>query len=228
MRRALRLSEGNAAYSLLADGAVVPPFGVIGGESAAPVDSFVVRDGNEIRFERPGKVGGFALRAGDTVILQSAGGGGYGDPLDRPAEQVADDVREGYVTAEHAREMYGVVLTANGEIDVAATETLRRKIEATRLWLTVRSQPTPLFATGRYSRHRICPLHPDDAATLGIADGAIVELVGKGGPALRAWAAIDRETQKGTMSLDATGASITGVQSGEALYIRPLRRTTVS
>ncbi len=228
MRRALRLSEGNAAYSLLADGAIVPPFGVIGGESAAPVDSFVVRDGEEIRFDRPGKVGGFRLRAGDTVILQSAGGGGYGDPLNRPPEQVAEDVREGYVTADHAREMYGVALTTEGGVDAAATEALQREIRASRLSLTARSQPDPLFAAGRYSRHRICPLHPDDAATLGIADGAIVELVGKGGPALRAWAVIDEAIEHGAVPLDPIGASIVGVKPGEALYVRPLRRVTVS
>jgi N-methylhydantoinase B len=227
MRRALRLSEGSATYSLLSDGAIVPPFGVVGGESAAPVDSFVVRDGREIRFERPGKVGGFALREGDTVILQSAGGGGYGDPIERPADRVAEDVREGYVTAEHASEIYGVVVSG-GAVDVRATETRRREIGAARLSLTVRSHPAPLVAAGRYSRHRICPLHPDDAAELGIADGAIVELVGKGGPALRAWVVIDRETQKGTMPLDPIAAGITGSAPGDALYIRPLRRAIVT
>ncbi|HEX3884425.1 MAG TPA: hydantoinase B/oxoprolinase family protein [Stellaceae bacterium] len=227
MRRALRLREGNATYSLLSDGAVVPPFGVLGGESAAPVDSFVMRDGREIRFAHPGKVGGFALREGDTVTLQSAGGGGYGDPIGRPAEAVAEDVREGYVTAVHAREMYGVVVTGGG-VDAAATKTLRQEIRADRLFLTVRYRTKPLFAAGRYSRHRICPLHPGDAARLGVSDGAIVELVGRGGPALRAWAVIDEAMECGAVPLDPIGASIVGAKPGEALHVRPLRRVTVS
>jgi N-methylhydantoinase B len=94
MRRALRLAAGEAAYSLLSDGAIVPPFGVLGGDSAAPVDSFVLRDGHEIRFPQPGKVGGFALRAGDVVVLQSPGGGGYGDPLDRPRRSAPTRARD--------------------------------------------------------------------------------------------------------------------------------------
>jgi hypothetical protein len=61
-----------------------------------------------------------------------------------------------------------------------------------------------------------------------VDDGAIVELVGKGGPALRAWALIDREAEKGTLPLDAIGASITGAKLGDALYVRPLRHVTVS
>jgi hypothetical protein len=76
MRRGLRLLAERASYSLLSDGAAVPPFGVLGGQSAAPVDSFVLREGREVRFVTPGKVGGFALQQGDVLVLQSAGGGG--------------------------------------------------------------------------------------------------------------------------------------------------------
>ena len=46
-----------------------------------------------------------------------AGGGGYGDPLKRPIERVAEDVREGYVSAAHAREVYGVVLAADRSLE---------------------------------------------------------------------------------------------------------------
>jgi len=228
MRRALRLSAGTATYSLLSDGAVVPPFGVIGGESAAPVDSFVMRDGRQIRFDQPGKVGGFALHDGDVVILQSAGGGGYGDPLERPAERVAEDVREGYISAGHAREMYGVVLAAAGAVDAPATAALRRQIAAARLYLTVTDRSELLYADGRYSRHRICPLHPDDAAALAIGDGDIVELVGNSGPALRAWAVIDPAIERGTMPLDGIGQGIVGAKPGAALHLRKLRNCAVT
>ena len=98
LRRAIRLEAGRASYSLLSDGAVVPPFGILGGASAAPVGSFVVRNGVEMPFDTPGKVGGFPLRQDDVVVLQSAGGGGYGDPLEREPEAVRDDVAEGYVS----------------------------------------------------------------------------------------------------------------------------------
>ena len=228
MRRALRLAEGTASYSLLADGAVVPPFGILGGESAAPVDSFVVRDGREIRFPQPGKVGGFALRAADVVILQSAGGGGYGDPLGRPVERVAADVREGYVSAAHARHTYGVVTGDDGLLDSAATEAARRDLRAARRYLAVVDRRAPLYAEGNVSRYRICPLSAADAAALGVDAGDIVELVGKSGPALRAWVAVDPAIAAGTVPLDTIAQAVTAARPGDKLYLRPLRRRVVT
>ncbi len=61
-----------------------------------------------------------------------------------------------------------------------------------------------------------------------MGDGAIVELVGKGGPALRAWAVIDRAIERGTVPLDPIGASIVGAAPGDLLCVRPLRHVTVS
>ena len=59
--------------------------------------------------------------AGDRVIVTSGCGGGYGDPLLRPAEQVAADVVDGHISAEAARRDYGVVLTNTLALDPAAT-----------------------------------------------------------------------------------------------------------
>jgi N-methylhydantoinase B len=207
---------------------VVPPFGVLGGASAAPVDSFVMRDGQTMRFATPGKVGGFPLRAGDVVVLQSAGGGGYGDPLDRPAADVAADITEGYVTAARARQSYGVVLGADGGLDAAATAALRRDIRARRVHLAVIATAEPLYQTGRYSRYRICRLHPADADRLGVVPREIVELVGGSGPALRAWVVLDAAVERGTVPLDRLGQSVVGAKPGDSLYLRPLGRIEVS
>ena len=228
MRRGLRLAEGTAAYSLLSDGAVLPPFGVLGGDSAAPVDSFVLRGNETIRFPQPGKVGGFPLSAGDVVVLQSAGGGGYGDPIERPVEEVAVDVREGYIIAEHARAVYGVVIDREGEANAAQTEKARRKLMAARIYLTITERSGPLYAAGRYSRYRICPLHPDDATKLKITERVIVELIGGTGPALRAWVTIDATVTPGTVPLDTLGQNVTGGRPGERIYLRPLRRAVVT
>jgi len=66
------------------------------------------------------------LKPGDAFKIRSGGGGGYGNPLERPIEQVRDDVRQGYVTVKCAAELYGVVLDPQTfEVDAAATETLR-------------------------------------------------------------------------------------------------------
>jgi hypothetical protein len=45
-----------------------------------------------------------------TPYVRSGGGGGFGSPLERPAERVQVDVREGYVSVQAARDYYGVVL----------------------------------------------------------------------------------------------------------------------
>src|SRR5216684_4193973 len=66
------------------------------------------------------------VKAGDAFRLRSGGGGGYGSPLDRPVADVQQDVRQGYVTATAAAELYGVVIDADThEVDAAATERLR-------------------------------------------------------------------------------------------------------
>jgi N-methylhydantoinase B len=65
------------------------------------------------------------------LISQAPGGGGYGDPLDRDPERVAWDVREGWISIDRARSIYGVVLEVGGEIfcvDLQRTEELRREI----------------------------------------------------------------------------------------------------
>ena len=48
-----------------------------------------------------------SVEAGDTISYRTCGGGGYGPPEERDPERVARDVREGKVSAERAREVYG-------------------------------------------------------------------------------------------------------------------------
>jgi N-methylhydantoinase B len=68
------------------------------------------------------------LMPGDRVKFVLSGGGGYGDPLTRDPARVIDDVIEGCVTVQLARDDYGVVLDAAGlAIDAAATQAARSK-----------------------------------------------------------------------------------------------------
>ncbi len=55
-----------------------------------------------------------------------AGGGGHGDPLERDPRAVARDVLDDKVSVAAARELYGVVVGHDGELDLEATESLRR------------------------------------------------------------------------------------------------------
>jgi N-methylhydantoinase B len=71
------------------------------------------------------------VKAGDAFRIRSGGGGGYGSPLDRPMEQVAEDVRQGYVSVEAASRYYGVVVDPDTfALDQLATERLRASLRA--------------------------------------------------------------------------------------------------
>lgn len=73
-------------------------------------------------------VGGFnrPMKAGDVLVNNSGGGGGWGDPFSRDPNLVLKDVRLGYVTREAARVEYGVVIDPDRWIvDEAATAVLR-------------------------------------------------------------------------------------------------------
>ena len=70
---------------------------------------------------------------GDLVRICTAGGGGWGDPLDREVSSVGRDVRGGFVTVESARRDYGVVVDENTMlVDARATEALRQDIRRVR------------------------------------------------------------------------------------------------
>ena len=72
------------------------------------------------------------LERGDAYKMLSGGGGGFGNPLERDIEKVAEDVREGYVSAEVAREVYRVALDSKGEVHAEATQRLRSAPRAAR------------------------------------------------------------------------------------------------
>ena len=106
--RQVRVLDPTATLSVLSEKNVIPPYGVNGGMAGAANRFTVLRDGALIEPSPvPGKVSGFALREGDIVQSESAGGGGYGDPLTRSPEQVLADVRQGYINAGQAEGRYG-------------------------------------------------------------------------------------------------------------------------
>lgn len=72
------------------------------------------------------------LAPGDVLYLNCQGGGGYGDPLHRDPDAVIEDVRSGIVSVAAAEQVYGVCLSADGEMDAVATDQRRAAIRAER------------------------------------------------------------------------------------------------
>lgn len=99
-------------YEVLQDCTVVrrydrrkyPPPGAKGGQDGG-ASKFVIRAGTNAEEETPA-AGRFELEAGQVFYLESAGGGGFGNPADRSPERLAQDIEEGYVTETAARAVY--------------------------------------------------------------------------------------------------------------------------
>jgi N-methylhydantoinase B len=109
--------------------------GIQAGRYRYPAEGlFGGRPGSKAQFlvnGRPGDPYGLTQAgAGDVIIMDAAGGGGYGEPLERDPEMVEWDVIEGYVSLEKAKEDYGVVINPETmKIDMGATGRLRKSLK---------------------------------------------------------------------------------------------------
>ena len=76
----------------------------------------------------------FDVSKNDVLYMRMSSGGGYGDPLEREPERVLNDVEDGIVSQEEAREIYGVVIEGDDLVlDLAATDELRVGLRQERL-----------------------------------------------------------------------------------------------
>jgi len=99
-------------------------WGIAGG--AAPRTSRATINPDRPDHEALGPIVTRNLKAGDVLRIEQSGGGGFGDPFERDWLAVADDVRNGYVTIEAARERYGVALDPETfAVDEQASTVLR-------------------------------------------------------------------------------------------------------
>jgi len=111
---------------IFGDGDVEPAFGLLGGGPGSLNGvTLGYPDGPE---HRPRSLDLITGVPRGTVYHQVAGGGGgYGNPHRRPADLVAREVRNGTISLQAARDMYGVVVNErNWKVDPQATATLRK------------------------------------------------------------------------------------------------------
>jgi N-methylhydantoinase B len=122
VRYAIRFYDEEPFLAIFGDGVRNPPFGLYGGLPGS-TNHLIINEGTDEEEVLPAK-GMRQLKKGDVYSIRSSGGGGWGNPHERDAARVLDDVRNGYVSLEAAERVYGVVIR-DGEIDEQATAELR-------------------------------------------------------------------------------------------------------
>jgi N-methylhydantoinase B len=119
--------RGHGLVSLRRDRHVIPPWGTNGGLDG-PVSHTAVRRADGTTEQLPSK-GMLYLEAGDVLMLKTTGSGGYGSPLERDPTVVLEDVLDGRVSVDAARELYGVVVV-DSAVSLEATQKTRRSLGA--------------------------------------------------------------------------------------------------
>ena len=120
--RQYRLLADEAILQLRSDRYVNPPYGLGGGGPAAPGRN--VFNPQSEHEDLPSKVTR-TVYTGDVLRHEQPGGGGYGDPLSRPVEEVAADVLDQKISASFAEEHFGVVFAEDHSPDLDATAAYR-------------------------------------------------------------------------------------------------------
>lgn len=123
------LNLEDARFSIRSMKHVIPPHGCAGGRDGRTGD-IVINPEREGAKRLPTRYADYPLRQGDVFRLDTPGGGGFDDPLEREPDRVLADVREGYVSRDAAARDYGVVVveTERGlAVDGAATARKRNK-----------------------------------------------------------------------------------------------------
>lgn len=136
--RVMTVEADEIVVSALTDRSKIAPWGLFGGGDGERT-AFYVRRAGATEFRTFSDVFGTVsdtkfsnvrLKRGDTVLLRSPSGGGYGPPWERPPTHVGADVRNGWVSRERARAYYGVALSDDLEVLEEETRRLREELKA--------------------------------------------------------------------------------------------------
>ena len=125
LRRDWKFLGHEATLTVFSDHRKLPLWGLFGGEAGAR-SKYILNPDTEAR-ELPSKVT-LHLDADSVISYRTPGGGGYGPPLERDPELVLQDVIQGKVSLQRARDVYGVVIDlAAKEVNSRATRELREQ-----------------------------------------------------------------------------------------------------
>ena len=133
-RRDYKLLETEAVLQVRSDRKVFRPYGLYGGNPGVS-SSNIMNPGKDNRLL--GSKLTMTMYSGEVLRHELAGGGGWGDPLERNPEKVLRDVRNELVSMNSAREDYGVVIQSDSwSVDYNATQKLRSDIHKLRIGKT--------------------------------------------------------------------------------------------
>ena len=143
-RREYQLLEREATLQVRSDRRDFRPYGLYGGNPGAPSSNVMDPYGTPVPLASKLTM---VMKQGEVLRHELAGGGGWGDPLERDTASVLKDVGNEFVSPAAARRVYGVVLDADGStVDAAATADLRAAMRAAR------AGPAPAIAWDDWTR----------------------------------------------------------------------------
>lgn len=218
-------ADEQPVLSTIWDRCKIPPYGLGGGLSGRLQRLVVVRSNGE-RIELKGRVSFVPLSPGDTVCMETGGGGGFGDFLLARPEDVVERVRRGYISPEVAREIYGVAITCSCErmtVDYLATQSLRERLQKNRVKVRV-----SLWQEKFIGERRTAGCHEALLKALNLPEGGLVEIIGRALSPLRVWLVPERTCGQDAIMLDAVALRILGVLEGDEVWARsPFWSTTL-
>jgi N-methylhydantoinase B len=111
MARQIRAATDDIVFSIRSDGHKIAPPGAAGGKEGGKA-RLIRNHGRPDAEVLPSKVARLALSAGESMRLETCGGGGFGDPSERPLASLATDIRSGKLSREQAEQDYGAAAVA--------------------------------------------------------------------------------------------------------------------
>ncbi|QHS18090.1 hydantoinase B/oxoprolinase family protein [Halopenitus persicus] len=127
IRRDMEFYDHRSSFTVLSDRTKNQPWGLFGGHAARAANYVINPDDDP---EVVSSKSTTKLDPNDVASVQTPGGGGYGDPLERPPEDVLEDVVNEKVSVEKAESEYGVAVDLEDRsVDEAATRELREEVD---------------------------------------------------------------------------------------------------
>jgi len=124
--RRYRLLNDEGVLQVRSDRRKFLPYGLQGGKPGTPSSNILNPEGEHLLLPTKFLKN---IKKGDVFLHQTAGAGGWGNPLERDPQRVLKDILDEKMTSDYAERQYGVVLNGDGlSVDVAATQKLRQRM----------------------------------------------------------------------------------------------------